>query len=257
MIGLVLAFLGARGLADATQTAFNSLWEVPYTKRPGFPRGLSRSLVLLLLVAVGAASTGWVAAVLQDGSRGVLQRVLLALTGGVVNSLLFVAGFRAATAHEVPTRSLVLGAVLASLAWQVLLGVGGVLVNHSLRGTTSVYGVFAGVLGLLAWFSLQAQVTLYAVEADVVRAKGWWPRSLSNSPMTSADRSALVEYAQAEQRVVGQEISVQFGEHSPDAEVGVSRPHEPAFAQRTALVAVGAGILGLVLGRRRRGPPAS
>jgi membrane protein len=211
VVGLVIAFVGARGLADVSQAAFNSLWNVPYVHRPGFPASLLRSLLLLVLIGLGAGSTGWVAVTVADGSRSVLVRVVLGVLGLAVNSGLFVAGFRLATAPVVATRSFIPGAVYAALAWQVLLAVGGLLVNHSLRGTSQIYGTFAALLGLIAWFSLQATVTLYAVEADVVRSRALFPRSMVGPPSTQADLAALTDYARVEQRVPDEKITVEFG----------------------------------------------
>lgn len=210
VVGLVVAFVGARGLADASQTAFNSLWNVPYTDRPGFPASLVRSLMLLVLIGLGAGTTGWVAVSATDASKVVIVRLALGLLGLAVNAGLFVVGFRLATARVVATRALIPGAVLAAVAWQVLLALGGLLVNHSLRGTSQVYGTFAALLGLMAWFSLQATVTLYAVEADVVRSRRLFPRSLASPPSTPADRAALIGYAQVEQRLPDEKISVEF-----------------------------------------------
>jgi membrane protein len=135
-VGLAVAFVGARGLADTAQNAFNAIWEVPYVRRPGFPESLLRSLFLLILIGVGAASTGWVAVVIADGSKSLWQRLLLGGAGLAFNAALFVAGFRLATANVVSTRQLALGAVIAATAWQALLAAGGLLVAHSLRGTS-------------------------------------------------------------------------------------------------------------------------
>ena len=210
VVGLVVAFVGARGLADASQSAFNSLWNVPYADRPGFPASLLRSLLLLVLIGVGAGTTGWVAVSVTDTSKGGVVRLLLGLLGLVVNSGLFVLGFRLATASVVATRALVPGAICAAVAWQILLALGGLLVNHSLRGSSQVYGTFAALLGLIAWFSLQATVTLYAVEADVVRSRGLFPRSVTGPPSTEADRAALSSYAQVERRLPEERIDVHF-----------------------------------------------
>ena len=101
VVGLVVAFVGARGLADASQTAFNSLWNVPYADRPGFPASLLRSLMLLVLIGLGAGTTGWVAVSATDASKGVIVRLALGLLGLAVNAGLFVLGFRLATARVV------------------------------------------------------------------------------------------------------------------------------------------------------------
>ena len=266
VVGLVVAFVGARGLADAGQNAFNSLWQVPFTKRPGFPASIARSLALLALIGVGVAVTGWTALVLADAGFGVAARIGMGCAGLLVSCALFVAGFRLATARVVPTRSLVAGAVVAAVVWQVLLGVGRLLVEHSLHGANQVYGAFATVIGLLAWFAIQAQVTLYAVELDVVRAHRLVPRSLA-PPLTEADERALTSYAAAQTRVAGQQVIVSYGPGSAPAPAGAtgppggpSRPGPPSPSSPhrrspvgPAVVGLGAGVaMGLVWSRGRR-----
>ena len=52
-VGLIFAFLGGRGIANAIMNALNTVWEVPLTDRPGFPGSLLRSVGILVVVGVG------------------------------------------------------------------------------------------------------------------------------------------------------------------------------------------------------------
>jgi membrane protein len=261
-VGLVTTFIGARGLADAAQSAFNGLWQVPYTSRPGFPKSLLRSLALLGVLAVGAAVTGFTAAAAADGSAAVWERLLVPAAGLVMSGAMFVLGFRLATARVVPTRQLVPGALAATVVWQLLIAVGGLVVAHYVTGASQVYGTFATVIGMLAWFALQAQVTLYAVEMDVVRSRRLWPRSLLNPPLTAADESVLRSYAQAEARVGQQQVTVRFGPTAPapapasgtGPRVHPRREGRPAGGRATLVVtAVAGAAAGLLLSRLRGG----
>jgi uncharacterized BrkB/YihY/UPF0761 family membrane protein len=121
----------------------------------------------------------------------------------------FWAGFRLATASEVATRDLRLGALIAATAWQVLQLVGGYLVAHQLARSSSLYGTFGLVLGLLAWLFLEAQITLYAVEINVTAVRKLWPRSLFPPPLTDQDLAAYRLYAQTERRSPEVKIDVQ------------------------------------------------
>ena len=56
IIGLLGAFFGGRGFANALQDPVSSLWAVP-GDRPGFPANYLRSIALLLLLTVGVAVT--------------------------------------------------------------------------------------------------------------------------------------------------------------------------------------------------------
>jgi membrane protein len=203
VIGLVLTFLGALGIAAAMQNALNSVWEVPFSRRPGFPRSLLRSIGLILVVGIGQIVTGTLSGI-AGGSGHVISGAWLHVATVAVSLLfnvgVFWAGFRLATASEVATRDLRLGAFIAAPAWQVLQLAGGYLVAHQLARSSSLYGTFGLVLGLLAWFFLEAQITLYAVEMNVTAVHGLWPRSLFPPPLTEQDLAAYRLYAEAEQR---------------------------------------------------------
>jgi membrane protein len=252
VLGLAATFVGARGLADAAQSAFNDLWQVPYASRPGFPRNLLRSFAILVVLAVGSAVTGFTAAALSHGSTALWERLLAAAGGLVVSAALFVLGFRLATAPVVRTRQLVLGAMVATVAWQVLLAVGGVVVAHYVNGAGQVYGTFATVIGMLAWFALQAQVTLYAVEIDVVRSRRLWPRSLHGPPLTAADRMALgpAEWPGAPVARQDQPAGPGPGAGPPG---GTDPPRRARSRAAAVLTAAAAAAVGLVLARRRGG----
>lgn len=208
-IGLIIAFIGARGVAATFQRVCNKLWGVPYVDRPPFHLAALRTLTILVLLAVGALSGALVVTVVGAVSLGRGARYAsLALTLAIT-ALLFLAVFRVATSGTVATRDLVRGAVASAVVWQILLAVGTVLVDHQLRYASALYGVFGLVLGLLAWLVVQATATLYAIEFDVVRAKRLWPRGL-RQPLTEADERALAGYARGQRRDAGQEIHIRF-----------------------------------------------
>jgi uncharacterized BrkB/YihY/UPF0761 family membrane protein len=56
----------------------------------------------------------------------------------VVNAGLFLLAFRALTPNQIPTRQLVPGALLASVAWALLQAAGGYLVGHNLKHASQV-----------------------------------------------------------------------------------------------------------------------
>jgi len=234
-IGLVLTFLGTRGVAGAVQNAFNTAWGVPIARRPGFPWNALRSVAMIVVVGTGIIATtllsglaGGAAASVLSGPGAYVGAIAVSL---LLNIGLFWFGFRLATASEVKRNELLLGAVLAAIIWQILQLLGGYLVSHDLSKSNSLYGVFGVVLGLLAWLYLQAEFTLYAVEAAVVKSRRLWPRTLVPPPLHEADRRAYEQYAQAQQRFPGQEIDTRIAEdptkpaHPPDNPVPA--PAEP------------------------------
>jgi YihY family inner membrane protein len=214
VIGIVGAVLGARGLANAVQKTLNDVWHVPQVERPGFPWKALRTLGLLALMGVGVVLTAVAASLAGTGEviglHGVPVKGLAFSVATVIYVGLFLATFRIAVARTVATRDLVLGAVMCGVAWQILLALAGVIVSHDLRHAHAVAGVFGVVLGLLAWFGLQATVTLYAVEADVVRARHLWPRSLTQPPLTDADKAFLTKSAETDVRRPEQRVEVEF-----------------------------------------------
>ena len=59
--------------------------------------------------------------------------------------------------------------IVAAVCWQLLQHLGGYYLEHVLKRTGPLYGIFALVLGLLAWLYLGAQLTIFAAEINVVR----------------------------------------------------------------------------------------
>jgi membrane protein len=57
VIGLLGTFIGARSVAFAMQNALNSVWEIPITRRPGFPWSWLRSFGLILVIGLGLIGT--------------------------------------------------------------------------------------------------------------------------------------------------------------------------------------------------------
>ena len=216
VVGLAGTLFGARGVANAIQNALNTAWEVPFTRRPGFPWSYLRSFSLIVVIGVGQIATITLSS-MAGGTGHVISsagaRVLAILAALVLNVGVFWLTFLVGTAREVGTRDMLLGAVIAAVGWQILLTFGGYLIAHELK-TRSAYGAFGAVLGVLTWFYLQAQLTLYAVEIDVVRVRRLWPRSLFPPPLTDADVRAYQLYAAAEQR-------------RPDLAVELRRTDEP------------------------------
>lgn len=216
VIGIVGAILGGQGLGNALQNALNSLWNVPKMERPGFPSNYLRTFSLLGLLGVGTILTTVAASLVGTGQMSGLGatpiKVLALILSTAIDIGLFFAAFRIAVAKIVATRDLLLGAILSSVAWQILLSLAGIIISHDLKHAQAIAGFFGVVLGLLAWFGLQATVTVYAIEADVVRAHHLWPRSIIQPPLTSADKDFLLRSTAAEKRRPEQKITVEFSE---------------------------------------------
>lgn len=102
------------------------------------------------------------------------------------------------------------GAIIATVFWQTLQLIGTWYVTRGLRNASPTYGVFAVVITLLSWLYLGSQLTLWAAEINVVLRYRLWPRSLTQPPLTRADRRVFTRLAQMEVRRPEERIAASF-----------------------------------------------
>jgi uncharacterized BrkB/YihY/UPF0761 family membrane protein len=131
-----------------------------------------------------------------------------------VSIALYVTVFRMLSPKSLRWMELLAGAIVAGVGWQVLELIGVQLVQHQLRHWSQLYGTAGVVLGLISFLVLVAQLTLYGIEINVVRALRLWPRSMTNPPLTPADRQMLQTLARQEERRAGQRVTVAFDERA-------------------------------------------
>ena len=128
VLGLILTFLGARGVAGAVQNALNTVWAIPYYRRPGFPWNLLRGLAMITVVGLGLIVTSFLTGVaagvgrVLTGTSGPAGTVVVSL---VVNIAVFWLAFRLGTAREVTWREHFPAALASAVVWQILLLTGG------------------------------------------------------------------------------------------------------------------------------------
>jgi membrane protein len=209
VISFGISLWGMQGVARAVQTAFNTLWNVPFTHRPNWVGTLLRSLGLLAIMAVTILATGLLSSVGSlNSSLDITLRIVAFIASVAITVVAFLAGFRLGTARVIPLRDFAKSAIIAAVIWQGLLASVSLLVAHEVRHAQELYGTFGVVLGLLAWLHLQSFLTLLAVEADVVHARHLWPRSSAPPPLTRADRRAYRAYAEETMRRPEDEVNV-------------------------------------------------
>jgi hypothetical protein len=100
--------------------------------------------------------------------------------------------------------------VCATVFWEALQLIGTWYVTRGLAKASPTYGVFAVVITLLSWIYLGAQLTLLAAEINVVLRYRLWPRSVTQPPLTRADRLTLTRLAQMETRRPEQVVTASF-----------------------------------------------
>ncbi len=209
-IGIIGALLAGLGIMNATHNAMDRIWAVPFKERSNFLTSKLRGLAMFAVLGTLA-----VASTVAAGFVGAASHGTVAVVGGVVvaflfNLILFGAAFKLLTSADPGWGELVPGIITATVFWQMLQHLGGFYLDHTLKRTGPLYGIFAVVLGLLAWLYLGAQLTIFAAEINVVKARRLWPRSFFSAPLLDADRRALTDTAEIEERVQQENVEVSF-----------------------------------------------
>jgi membrane protein len=194
VLGVFSALWSGLAVVRTTETAFNSVWAVPRSRRAGMVKQLIRSLAVLATVGAGLVLTTVISGFVTSASRGVNIGVAGVIGGYVLAAALDVAlvlaAFRILTERSVTTRDVLPGALLAGLAFFVLQQASAVIISRYLHKAQSTYGHFATVITILWWFYIQSIVTLLGAQLNVVLKEHLFPRSLVNGSPTEADRRA-------------------------------------------------------------------
>jgi membrane protein len=210
VIGLVGALWGGLGVTQAAQRAFDHVWAVPHKQRPDFLHSRLRGIALLIVLGTLFIVSTVVSGLVTGGLHGTPLKVAGIVLALLLNLALFFFAFRLMTSDEIPTKSLLIGVVVAAATWEFLQIVGGYYIGHVLERSSSTYGVFALVIALLIWLHLGAQMTLLAAEINVVVARKLWPRSLFGDPVLPEDQKTLRALAKVEERSAVEQVHVQF-----------------------------------------------
>ena len=188
VFGVLLALWTGLGVAKSAATAFDTVYLVPHSERPGFPWGILRALRVVVVGGLGLVTTTVVAgAVTSLHSLGGLDlgsglRVVGTLIAISLNTGLFLVLFRWLTVRPVRWTDALPGAVISAVALQILQLVSIGLITHKVASARATYGNFATVIVLMSWFYLQAQVVLLSAEVNAVRQYKLWPRALTDAP---------------------------------------------------------------------------
>ncbi|MBC2638259.1 MULTISPECIES: YihY/virulence factor BrkB family protein [unclassified Rhodococcus (in: high G+C Gram-positive bacteria)] len=212
-LGILGALYGAQGLGQAAQNAMNTVWNVPFKDWPGFVGRRVRGLTILVLLGVGIlVSTTLVGFAPRFGP---LSGAWTSVAAAGVNFAVFLTCFTVLTSKTVRVRDVAVGAMIATVFWEILQRIGDWFVRYTLTHATDVYGFFAIVLGLLSWLYLGARLTLLAAEINVVLRYRLWPRSMTQPPFTPQDKTAMELLAKMEERRPEETVEVGF---TPEAD---------------------------------------
>lgn len=215
----VVALWAGTAVVSAAQRAMDDVWDVPRADRPGLVPRVIRALILLLVFGGSiAASTFLTGIEVRTGWTSWMWEGLFLVASVLISVGVFAFAYRTLTVANVGWKDVFPGAVVAAIAWTILLLLGTWLVDRHIRQATAVYGALAWVIGLLAWIALAAQVFLFGAEINVVRVRRLWPRSLTEPSASRPDREALAGEAREERGDEEERVDVRFDEAAHDGD---------------------------------------
>ncbi len=223
VVGSLLLLYGAVGLGLATQSAMNHVWNIPYVRWPSFFLRYLRAVAILALLALSTIGSTVLTGFATLVSHGWTTHALLLVGSLLINFALILLAFMVMTAEPLTWRDVALGAALAAVFWQILQLIGSRYVGRELQHSTDTYGFFGIVLALLTWIYLGAQLFLLAAEINVVQRGRLWPRSVTQPPLTAADRVVFERLARMEIRRPEVDVTLEFlpaGDVDPLAPAG-------------------------------------
>jgi YihY family inner membrane protein len=212
VIGIAGTLYGSLGIGFASQNAMNTVWNIPYVRRPSFGKRYARTFGVFGLLGLAVLSSTALATFATAIAHPAAESVLGVAGSVLVNLGLFLLAFMVLTAEPLRPREVAVGVIFATLFWEILQLIGTWYVTRGLRTASPTYGIFAVVITLLSWIYLGSQLTLWAAEINVVLRYRLWPRSVTPPPLTRADQLMLVRLAQMEVRRPEQRVTASFTE---------------------------------------------
>jgi YihY family inner membrane protein len=186
IIGILITFYGARGVADVFRRGINHVWGTPRDKLTGFPKAALKSLAVIVIGGLGLLAASVVAGIAAAAGHGIEFRALSLTLNLLILFGLFLFLIKFSLPNHVSVKDIRMGAIAASVGLVILQTFGGYILTRELKNLDGLYSYFALSLGLLFWIYLQAQVLYYSAQIAVVHAQKLWPRGLAGDP-TKAD----------------------------------------------------------------------
>jgi uncharacterized BrkB/YihY/UPF0761 family membrane protein len=185
ILTVVILLWGALGVTNTLQRANEAIWGIARDLEADLLRRVRRGLLLLGTIAVAVVGSSVLAGIstIGGGRLSTYPAAYWAYTlfgAGLVNLGAYLVAFRILAPPGTGLRALLPGTFIGGLGWTALQTLGGLLISHTLRHTSQLYGFFAIVLGLILWLSLGSQLFVYATETNVVLARHLWPRHLDD-----------------------------------------------------------------------------
>jgi YihY family inner membrane protein len=214
--GVAGTIYGSVGIGLSAQNAMNTVWNIPYVRWPNIWFRYLRTFGIIGILGLASLTSTALAAFTTAVARGAGATIFGVTGAAVVNFGLFLLAFMVLTAEPLRVRDVALGAAIASVFWGALQLIGTWYVGRALRHASPTYGFFAVVIALLSWLALGAQLVLWAAEINVVRRYRLWPRSITQPPLTKADRRVFRRLARMEVRRPEMTVAASFTEKADD-----------------------------------------
>ncbi|RLV55063.1 YihY/virulence factor BrkB family protein [Aeromicrobium phragmitis] len=220
VIGAIAATFGASGLGVAVQNAANVAWAVPRNSRPNPVLLRVRSLIIMGIAGLGVLAVAIGTSLLQQPEAIGLPSLpqvgwVVRVVGLVITALIFVTVFRLISLGRATWRSVLPGAIVCAVAWQLLQFIGDAYVRNIIGRTTAMNQTFALVLGLFAFLFIAALIVVVGLEVNVVLRRRMYPRALL-TPFTDSvelgpgDIRAYTSYARMQRHKGFEKIQVAF-----------------------------------------------
>ncbi len=180
VLALLVGFWTGSQIFLILESAMNLTWRAHRRRRYWARRGLALLLVLvvgsLLGLAIGLTQAMRVLAQLPLPAWVIYVRELSLLTHFIISFLiptLLVAAIFAVMYKVLPTRRVTLrsvlpGALVAAVLWDIALHLFGWYVVHAFARFSVIYGSLGGLVLLMLWFYYSAQVYLLGAEISAV-----------------------------------------------------------------------------------------
>lgn len=244
IVGAVTATYGAMGLGQAIQNAANIAWSVPRNSRANPFLLRFRSILFLSISGIGILALAVTTSLLSNPDvlgtdlGPVIERVVQ-LASFLLTVMIFAAIFRLVSLGRAKLRSVLPGAFVTGLLWQLLQSGGNTYVREVIgKADNQVNQTFALVLGLLAFIYVASIMVVLGLEVNVVLRRHLYPRALltpftDNVVLTAADQKAYAAYAKSQRHKGFQSVEVTFEDREHHTEEGrLAASHEPPATTR-------------------------
>lgn len=174
IIGLAGLIYSGTGWIDALRDALRAMWLQPVHKAPNIVVKKLADLAVLVVFGVALVASVSFSSLATSATRVVLRavgltdvpgvgvglRILAIVVAVAFDSMVFALLYGVLPGVRTPLRTLLHGAVLGAVGFEVLKLVGTWLIGRTTNNP--VYGAFAIMVGLLIWINFVSRITLLA-----------------------------------------------------------------------------------------------